>query len=101
MARLSRLVLPGFPYHVTQRGNRRSQTFFEDRDYELYRGLPGEAAQRACSDIWCYCQVPSHLHVLVEPSGEDPTNRDHDLLALSATRLSLLGAAASETWVSG
>ena len=39
MARLSRLVLPGFPYHVTQRGNRRMQTFFEDGDYELYRDL--------------------------------------------------------------
>ena len=32
MARLSRLVLPGFPYHVTQRGNRRMQTFFNSGD---------------------------------------------------------------------
>ena len=30
MARLARIVLPGIPYHVTQRGNRRQQTFFED-----------------------------------------------------------------------
>ncbi len=37
MARLARLVLPGIPYHVTQRGNRRQQTFFEDGDYALYR----------------------------------------------------------------
>jgi hypothetical protein len=27
MVRLPRLVLPGFPYHVTQRGNRRQPTF--------------------------------------------------------------------------
>ena len=47
MARLSRLVLPGHPYHVTQRGNRRSQTFFEDGDYELYRDLLSEAARKA------------------------------------------------------
>ena len=33
MARLPRLVLPGIPYHVTQRGNRREQTFFEEADY--------------------------------------------------------------------
>ena len=44
MARLPRLVLPGYPYHVTQRGNRRQQTFFEDGDYELYRDLLGEAS---------------------------------------------------------
>jgi putative transposase len=35
MARLPRLVLPGIPYHATQRGNRRQQTFFEDGDYAL------------------------------------------------------------------
>jgi len=39
MARLPRLVIPGLPYHVTQRGNRRQQTFFEDGDYALYRDL--------------------------------------------------------------
>ena len=33
MARLPLLVLPGIPYHVTQRGNRREQTFFEEADY--------------------------------------------------------------------
>jgi putative transposase len=35
MARLPRLVIPGIPYHVTQRGNRRQQTFFEEADYAL------------------------------------------------------------------
>jgi putative transposase len=39
MARLPRLVIPRIPYHVTQRGNRRQQTFFEDADYALYRDL--------------------------------------------------------------
>ena len=39
MARLARIVIPGIPHHVTQRGNRREQTFFEDGDYELYLDL--------------------------------------------------------------
>jgi hypothetical protein len=30
MARLSRVVIPGIPHHVTQRGNGRQRTFFED-----------------------------------------------------------------------
>jgi putative transposase len=47
MARLPRLVLPGFPYHVTQRGNRRQRTFFEESDYALYRDLLAEAADKA------------------------------------------------------
>jgi REP element-mobilizing transposase RayT len=29
MAYVGRIVVPGFSYHVTQRGNRRQQVFFE------------------------------------------------------------------------
>jgi len=47
MVRLARVVIPGAPHHVTQRGNRRGQTFLEDADYALYRGLLGEAAAKA------------------------------------------------------
>jgi len=39
MARLARIVLPGIPHHITQRGNRRERVFFEDSDYALYLDL--------------------------------------------------------------
>ena len=47
MARLARVVIPGFPHHVTQRGNRRERTFFGDGDYALYRDLIADAARKA------------------------------------------------------
>ncbi|PVX27881.1 transposase [Sphingomonas pokkalii] len=75
MARLPRLVLPGYPYHVTQRGNRRQQTFFEEGDYALYRDLLAEAARRAGSEIWCYCLMPNHVHLVVVPADEDGLRR--------------------------
>ncbi|HJS60720.1 MAG TPA: transposase [Pseudolabrys sp.] len=71
MARLARIVIPGVPYHVTQRGNRRQQTFFCDEDYALYRDLLGEAARKAGSEIWSYCLMPNHVHVILVPSHED------------------------------
>ena len=37
MTRIARVVVPGLPHHVTQRGNRRECVFFEDGDYALYR----------------------------------------------------------------
>ena len=46
MARLPCLVVHGHPHHVTQRGNRREQTFFADEDYALYRHLIGESAEK-------------------------------------------------------
>jgi putative transposase len=39
VARLACVVIPGIPHHVTQRGNGRQRTFFEDGDYALYLDL--------------------------------------------------------------
>ena len=39
MARLARLVIPGMPHHVTQGGNRRQHTFFNQADQEAYLQL--------------------------------------------------------------
>jgi REP element-mobilizing transposase RayT len=36
MARLPRIVIPGYPHHVTQRGNRRARTLFEDGDFATF-----------------------------------------------------------------
>jgi putative transposase len=75
MARLPRLVLPGIPYHVTQRGNRRAQTFFEEADYALYRDLLAQSAEKAGAEVWCYCLMPNHVHIIVVPSDEDGLRR--------------------------
>lgn len=75
MARLARVVLPGIPYHVTQRGNRRQQVFFEDGDFALYRDLLSEAARRAGTAIWSYCLMPNHVHLIVVPADDDGLRR--------------------------
>jgi putative transposase len=36
MARLARVVVPGVPHHVTQRGNRRQATLFNEDDCTAY-----------------------------------------------------------------
>jgi len=75
MSRLPRLVIPGYPHHVTQRGNRRGQTFFEDGDYELYASLLSESARKAEAEIWCYCLMPNHVHIIIVPSDKDGLRR--------------------------
>jgi putative transposase len=75
MARLPRLVIPGIPYHVTQRVNRRQQTFFEEADYSLYRDLLAQSAEKAGAEIWCYCLMPNHVHIIIVPSDEDGLRR--------------------------
>lgn len=75
MARLARIVLPGIPHHVTQRGNRRETTFFEDDDYALYLDLLADAAGRSGVEIWSYCLMPNHVHLIAVPSDEDGLRR--------------------------
>lgn len=75
MARLPRLVIPGLPHHVTQRGNGRRKTFFEEADYALYLDLFAQAAERAHVEVWAYCLMPNHVHAVVVPGDEDGLRR--------------------------
>ena len=67
MARIARVIVPDFPHHIIQRGNRRQQVFFTDGDYSEYLGLLGTYAQRFNVDILAYCLMPNHVHLIVAP----------------------------------
>jgi putative transposase len=71
MARLARVVIPGLPHHVTQRGNRREAVFFGDDDYQAYLDLVAGAARRSGTEIWAYCLMPNHVHFIMTPTTSD------------------------------
>jgi putative transposase len=75
MPRLARVVVPGAPHHVTQRGNRRQQTFFCDEDYETYVELVAEWCGRRGVEVWAYCLMPNHVHLIVVPESADGLRR--------------------------
>ena len=71
MARLARVVAPGIPHHVTQRGNRRQPTFFQESDYQLYLDLAREWCHERGVQVWSYCLMPNHVHLIVVPDREE------------------------------
>ncbi|MFT4561855.1 MAG: putative transposase [Gammaproteobacteria bacterium] len=71
MARMARVVIPGLPHHVTQRGNRRQQTFFCDKDYSDYIRLMATACRQTGTRVWAYCLMPNHVHLVMVPTSED------------------------------
>jgi len=71
MARMARLVVPYYPHHVTQRGNRRQKTFFCTNDYRYYVALIAEYAPQANTEIRAYCLMPNHVHMVMVPGTED------------------------------
>jgi REP-associated tyrosine transposase len=68
MARFARVVIPGYPHHVTERGNGRARTFFGDDDYALYRDLLAENCCVARVEVWAWCLMPNHMHLILVPS---------------------------------
>lgn len=70
MARLARVVVPGLPHHVTQRGNRREQVFFRDDDYQAYLDLISAAARKSGTQVWAWCLMPNHVHFIMVPAHE-------------------------------
>jgi putative transposase len=75
MARLARLVIPGLPHHVTQRGNRGQPTFFNDGDYAAYVELMAEWCRKEGVEIWSYCLMPNHVHLIAVPQAKDGLRR--------------------------
>jgi putative transposase len=75
MARIARVVIPGLPHHVTQRGNGRAQTFFCDEDFALYRDLLAEACRTADVAVWAWVLMPNHVHLVLTPTDEDGLRR--------------------------
>lgn len=71
MARIARVVVPGMAHHITQRGNRREQTFFRAADYEAYIELMSEWCGRHGVEVWAYCLMPNHVHLICVPDSED------------------------------
>jgi len=61
MARIARVAVPGIPHHITQRGNRRMQTFFCDDDYHEYIALMADSCRRYEVDIWAYCLMSNRI----------------------------------------
>lgn len=69
MPRLARIVCPGVPHHVTQRGNRRAQVFFSDWDCLDYLCYLREYTERHKLDVLAYCLMPNHVHMVVVPAN--------------------------------
>ena len=55
MARLARVVLPGVPHHVTQRGVRPMEIFSSDEDRRAYLSLLNEHGAKAGLEFLSYC----------------------------------------------
>jgi REP-associated tyrosine transposase len=70
MPRIARIVVPGHPYHVTQRGNYRQAIFRNDEDRSQYLSWVNEYSRKFHLSVWAYCLMDNHVHFIVQPREE-------------------------------
>jgi putative transposase len=80
MPRTARLVIPGLPHHVVQRAARGKALFYTDQDRRRYLDLLAEYATRHHLQIWAWCLMPDHVHLVAVPE---------DALSLAAALIPL------------
>lgn len=75
MARLARLVVPGYPHHVTQRGVRSIDIFSDDDDRQSYLQFIREESDRFGVSFLGWCLMSNHVHLIAVPEREDSLAR--------------------------
>ncbi len=67
MPRIARIVAPGLPHHVTQRGNRRADVFLDSSDRSAYLNFLAKYRSKHKLEILAYCLMSNHIHLIVIP----------------------------------
>ena len=71
MARLPRVVLPGCPLHIIQRGNNRQATFYTEADCVKYLEVLRRVAGEHSVYVHAYVLMTNHVHLLVTPEHKE------------------------------
>ncbi|MBI4447163.1 MAG: transposase [Acidobacteria bacterium] len=80
MPRTRRIIVPGEPHHVTQRGNRRCEFYRDSEDHEVYLFLLNKQVQIYSLELFSYCCMTNHVHLVATPAdGKSLSSAMRDL----------------------
>ncbi len=71
MPRKPRIIIPGFPHHVVQRGHNKQTVFRNAGDRETYISYMAEYSARHGCKLLAYCLMQNHVHLLVLPKNRE------------------------------
>jgi putative transposase len=71
MPRIARIVVPKYPHHITQRGTNKSEIFIDNDDRLYFLKLLNEWLVKTKSELWAYCLMNNHFHLLIAPDSSD------------------------------
>lgn len=68
MPRTARIVLPGYPHHVVQRGHNRQVVFAREHDFRYYLANLREWKDHYGVQLYAYCLMTNHVHLILAPN---------------------------------
>lgn len=75
MPRVARICAINYPHHITQRGNNKGAVFFENVDKEFYLKTLRNYSRKWSLEIWAYCLMINHVHILAVPGWPESLAR--------------------------
>jgi putative transposase len=72
-------------YHVINRGNNRQPVFFKKQDFQAFLQALAELKQRKPFELYGYCLLNNHFHLLLRP-GQSSISRIMQSLLISHTQ---------------
>ena len=75
MGRTRRADVAGAVYHMLHRANRRATIFEKDADCEAFERILIDVVAKFKIELFCYCVMPNHWHIVVRPIVDGETSR--------------------------
>lgn len=67
MPRIKRCLVEGLVHHIINRGNGKQKIFHKNQDYRVFVKLMRDAKKRYPINIFAYCLMPNHFHLVLMP----------------------------------
>ena len=86
MSRIARIIYPGYPHHIVQRGNNKQCVFRDSQDKQFYLSLLKKYSFQCGCKTHAYCLMPNHIHLLLVPTQEISLAKTMQKLSLTYTQ---------------
>ena len=81
-----KITIPDIVSHITQRAAGKEPLFLEDNDYLFMLAQLKEITRKRSLDIYAFCLMPNHVHLLASPREDELQEPMRDLFSRYAMR---------------
>jgi putative transposase len=98
MPRPLRPIAAGLVYHVINRGNNRQKVLRKAADFEAFLRALADLKERKAFELYGYCLLSNHFHLLLRPTGASISRIVQSLLVSHTQRYHKHYASGGHVW---